>query len=104
MHDADLEYNPNSIVKLFHLVEKHPKSLIAGSRVLNQNNNINKYSHLAFGVKVLSYSLSKLYSVSITDIATGYPLLPASFVKNIQIEEKGFGIVGANIKIFKNEQ
>tara|TARA_B110000008_G_scaffold252097_1_gene266465 strand:+ start:902 stop:1588 length:687 start_codon:yes stop_codon:yes gene_type:complete len=92
IHDADLEYDPNDLIKLKKLSIKNKNSLILGSRFIGsiERNNLYKSTHAAN--QFLSLLFSIINSYKITDIATCYKMFPAKFFKNTNFKEKGFSI------------
>ncbi len=92
IHDADLEYNPNDLKKMFKLVSKYPNSLILGSRFIGDLKRENIYLRTYFANKLISYFFSFIQFYRVTDVATCYKLFPNEFFKNLKIREKGFSI------------
>jgi len=92
IHDADLEYNPNDLLKLKKLSIKNQNSLILGSRFAGSlvRNNLYKSTYVAN--KFLSFLFSIVNFYKTTDIATCYKMFPAKFFKNTNFKEKGFSI------------
>ena len=81
IHDADLEYDPNDLIKLKKLSIENKNSLILGSRFIGsiERNNLYKSTHAAN--QFLSLLFSIINSYKITDIATCYKMFPAKFFK-----------------------
>ena len=92
IHDADLEYNPNDLKKMFKLVSTYPNSLILGSRFIGDLKRENIYLRTYFANKLISYFFSFIQFYRVTDVATCYKLFPNEFFKNLKIREKGFSI------------
>ena len=92
VHDADLEYDPKDIDKLFDISRKNPESLILGSRTIGNNPRVKKYKLLIFLNKVLTLLFSIINSYKISDVASCYMLMPTPCLKNFIYEEKGFGL------------
>lgn len=92
IHDADLEYSPEDIPPMRKLSIENPESLILGSRFIGNKTRNNLYLRTYLANKVMSmfFSVVNLYWVS--DVATCYKLFPSSFLKEINIQEKGFSI------------
>ncbi len=91
-HDADMEYDPNDITKLFDKTSEYPDAIILGSRTLNMALIKNRSTSLAFVNKLLCKLFNLLNNKNISDIASGYILMPSKFLLNNINEEKGFGI------------
>lgn len=92
IHDADLEYFPVDIVKMYEKALTNQNSLILGSRFIGSKKRENVYLRTYFANRVMSifFSLVNFYWVS--DVATCYKLMPSNFLKNISIKEQGFSI------------
>lgn len=92
IHDADLEYFPEDIVKMFDIARKHPDSLILGSRFIGERSRKNIYLRTYFANKIMSQIFSIVNFYKVTDVASCYKLFPTDFYKNININEKGFSV------------
>ena len=92
VHDADLEYDPSDISKLYIESLKYPKDLILGSRTIGNIKRFKKYKGLVVVNKILTSLFSFLNSYKVSDIASCYMLMPTQFLKEHIYEEKGFGI------------
>lgn len=90
IHDADLEYNPDDLIKLKKLSMENIDSLILGSRFIDNIFRLNRYKSSYFANKILSLFFSLINRYKVTDIATCYKLFPNSFFQNIKIYENGF--------------
>lgn len=91
-HDADLEYNPKDILEMYKKSTIYPNSLIVGSRTLNLELVKNRSRFLGLIQKILCKLFTLLNGTKITDIASGYILMPTSFLIDEIHEELGFGI------------
>ena len=92
IHDADLEYNPEDILKMIQKSKRSPNSLILGSRFIGSGLRVNIYKRTYFANKLMSLIFSFIHSFKISDIATCYKLMPTNFFKNLNIKENGFSI------------
>ncbi len=103
VHDADLEYNPQDLREMISLAIDHPDDLILGSRIIGKKNRINKYFYTKFFNKVFSLYFSILNIYRVSDISTCYQINSLSKLKQMNIEEIGFGIeveiLSKNIKM-----
>ena len=90
IHDADLEYFPEDIVEMSKHVINNENTLILGSRFIGDKKRKNIYTRTLFANKVMSAFFSSVNGCKITDVATCYKLMPASFFKEVDIKEMGF--------------
>lgn len=98
IQDADLEYNPAEITALLQPIlrghskspYKHEIKAVYGSRFINKHITI-PFLYL-LGNNFLTFFTNFLYGTKLTDMETGYKLLPASFLKNTQLLNKRFDI------------
>lgn len=91
-HDADLEYNPEDILVLYKKSIIYPNSVIVGSRTLKLELVKNRSRFLGLIQKMLCKLFTHLNGTEITDIASGYILMPTRFLIDKIHEELGFGI------------
>lgn len=92
VHDADLEYDPKDISKLFEISKNYSDCIISGSRTIGNKKRIKKYKSLKFINSLLTNLFSILNFYKISDIASCYILTPTKFLKEHIYEESGFGI------------
>lgn len=90
VHDADLEYYPSDITKMFEISKQNPNSLIIGTRTQKGIERKKIYKTLVFINKLLTYLFNILNLTRITDIATCYMLMPSNFYKEKLGKEKKF--------------
>ena len=94
IQDADLEYNPDDILKLV-LNISGDKSVVYGTRLARlphldrEERRIQFLAHY-FGNRFLSFLTSTLYGQWITDMETCYKLFPKSALKGTVLRAKGF--------------
>ena len=92
IHDADLEYFPVDIVKMYEKALTNQNSLILGSRFIGSKKMENVYLRTNFANRVMSIFFSIINFYWVSDVATCYKLMPSNFLKNISIKEQGFSI------------
>lgn len=95
IQDADLEYNPEDIVRLIAVLKKGA-SVVYGTRlnklpVLHEKEKRPGYFWIHFvGNRFLSFATSILYGQWITDMETCYKLFPTAVAKKLNLSSKGF--------------
>ena len=92
IHDADLEYNPEDILKMIEKSNLSPNSLILGTRFKGNESRINVYKRTYFANKLISLFFSIIHSFKISDVASCYKLMPSNFLQNLKIKENSFSI------------
>ncbi len=95
IQDADLEYNPEDIIRLMGPIKGGEAQVVYGTR-LNRLPNIFKdekkplfFIHY-FGNRFLSLVTSLLYGQWITDMETGYKIFPRDAVEKITLHSRRF--------------
>jgi len=92
IHDADYEYDPSDISKMYKELNNYTEDyFVIGSRFKNSS-KVQLYFRTYYGNKILSYIFSKIYNIKISDIATCYKLMPASYLKSTYFTEDRFAI------------
>ena len=91
IHDADLEYFPKDLRNMYELIKKNNIDLVIGSRFLKDNKKI-IYYRTYYANKFLSKIFSIIYKNEVTDVATCYKMMRASYFKNVKLQERGFSI------------
>ncbi len=91
IHDADLEYNPNDIVKMFNSL-KNQDTFVIGSRYLD--NKKMRLENMSFMLNFIEISSTKLFNIlfgtKLTDIGSCYKLIPHQFLSTNNFVETGF--------------
>ena len=94
IQDADLEYNPKDIIKIYNFIKKNEIDVVYGSRVLNKNKyqNTKNFTHLVriWGNVFLTLVSNLINNQNLTDAHTCYKMISASLFKKINLREKGF--------------
>lgn len=89
IHDADLEYDPADIVRLWEKAEKENLSVIYGSRNLNKENKKGSPAFF-YGGKLITLFANILYSQKLTDEASCYKLFKTDFLKSLPLTCRRF--------------
>ena len=77
---------------MFELSQNNPTALILGTRFRGYKDRKNLYMRTLIANKLLSTLFSVIHFRKISDIATCYKLMPTSYFKYQEINEKGFSI------------
>jgi len=91
IQDADGEYDPKDIPGLLEPINRHA----TGTRVVVfGDRGIKSYPergiHYVIGAKILTWTLNLLFGVKLSDLYTGYKLIPADIFKSLNIKSAGF--------------
>lgn len=92
VHDADLEYFPSDIPRMFEISSNNPSTLVLGSRTIGSGKRRNNYKITYYGNKILTYLFSLVNLHKVSDIASCYWLIETDILRKLKINEKGFGI------------
>ena len=94
IQDADLEYNPKDIIKIYNFIKKNEYFVVYGSRVLNKNKyqNTKNFTHLIriWGNIFLTSVSNLINRQNLTDAHTCYKMFKTSIFKKIRLKQKGF--------------
>ncbi len=89
IQDADLEYDPEELKKLFKISEI-TGYIVYGSRMLGKIKNMKWY--IKTGNKFLSLIFSLFYGQRITDVETCYKVGPSTVFKSLNLNSNNFDI------------
>lgn len=95
IQDADLEYNPSDIASLIKPIYEKKAEIVYGTRLKRlpdfkrDERTLRFFIHYV-GNKMLSFLTSFLYGQWITDMETGYKLIPVEVMKSLQLTSSGF--------------
>tara|TARA_E500000331_G_scaffold353030_1_gene402895 strand:+ start:316 stop:1011 length:696 start_codon:yes stop_codon:yes gene_type:complete len=94
IQDADLEYQPDDILKLLKKIKKKKIDVIYGSRVLNKKKyqNTKNFTHFIriIGNVFLTKVSNFVNNQRLTDAHTCYKMFKSKIFKKIKIKENGF--------------
>jgi dolichol-phosphate mannosyltransferase len=90
IQDADLEYNPQEILKLLECAEKEDLSAVYGSRYLHAGRAVGGAWLNYWAVKLLACVQWLLYGRWLSDPHTCYKLVKADLLKNLGLRSNGF--------------
>ena len=94
IQDADLEYFPKDLFKIYKLIKSKKLDIIYGSRVLKKNKyqNTKNFTHLIriWGNVFLTKVSNLINNQKLTDAHTCYKVFKSEIFKKIDLKEKGF--------------
>lgn len=95
IQDADLEYNPHDIVRLFQEILDRKAEVVYGTRLkrlphFEKEERTSRFLLHYVGNKFLSLITSLLYGQWVTDMETCYKLFPRKAVTHIDLKARGF--------------
>jgi len=90
IQDADLEYNPEDIPKLLSAISNRTGRPLAVFGKRGYKAYPERGFHYVIGAWLLTAFYNLLYNQNLTDLYTGYKLIPTSIFKDLNIQSKGF--------------
>lgn len=94
IQDADLEYDPNDIIKLYNHIKKNKLKVLYGSRVLGKNKfqNTENFTHFIriWANYILTIVSNFINNQNLTDAHTCYKIFYSKLFKKINLRENGF--------------
>ena len=94
IQDADLEYEPRDIIKIYKFIKSKKYRVVYGSRVLNKNKyeTTQNFTHLVriWGNVFLTKISNIINNQNLTDAHTCYKMFDSKVFKKINLKEKGF--------------
>ena len=94
IQDADLEYEPKDIIKIYKFIKSKKHSVVYGSRVLHKNKyeNTKNFTHLVriWGNVFLTKISNIINNQNLTDAHTCYKMFESRIFKKIILKEKRF--------------
>lgn len=94
IQDADLEYEPKDLIKIYKFMVLKKYNVVYGSRVLNKNKyeNTKNFTHLIriWGNVFLTKISNIINNQNLTDAHTCYKMFNSKIFKKLDLKEKGF--------------
>ena len=90
--DADLEYEPEEYHKLIEPLDAEQADVVFGSRFLGGLPHRVLYYRHSLGNRFLTFFSNLRTDLNLTDMMTGYKMIRRSAIKDLTIEENGFGV------------
>lgn len=92
VQDADLEYNPQDLLKMVPWLMRGEADVVFGSRFMGQADRKLAYRRQKFGNHALTWASNWLTGLKLTDMETCYKMFRRDIIQSIRLEEKRFGI------------
>lgn len=89
IQDADLEYDPNDIVRMMEVITSENKKVLYGSRFLKKENQ-HIYKAFYLGGRLVTLVTNILYLQKLTDEPTCYKMFDADLLRSINLKCTGF--------------
>ena len=93
IQDADLEYDPEDLIKLKLILDNDQADVVFGSRFITNadGKSVLRFWH-TLGNKIITLIFNMVYNVYLTDVETCYKMIRVDFLKKITLKEGRFGI------------
>ncbi len=92
IHDADLEYHPEDLLKMIPLFATEDADAVYGSRFLASDYRRVLFFRHSLGNKLLTVLTNIVTDLNLTDMETCYKMVRADLLKSIPLESERFGI------------
>lgn len=89
IQDADLEYDPREYQRLIQPVLDGKASVVYGSRFTGEHLNLFFWHWV--GNRFLNLLTNIFYNTTLSDMETGYKLIPTKLLKSLRLKEDRFG-------------
>jgi glycosyltransferase involved in cell wall biosynthesis len=89
--DGDATYPPESAPALIAKLQSTAADMVVGTRLSSFGGESFRRFHL-FGNRMMSWIISRLFSIRLTDVLSGYRVFSRDFVKSVPLVSQGFEI------------
>ena len=92
IHDADLEYDPKDLVRMYHVFCEQNADMVIGSRFFgNESRRVLYFQHQVAN-KVLTFLSNIFTDLNVSDMESCYKMFRRALIQNIELCEERFGI------------
>jgi dolichol-phosphate mannosyltransferase len=91
VQDADLEYDPNDLVRLLEPLRQDAADVVFGSRYLSVGANRVLYFWHSLSNRILTLLSNMLTDLNLTDMETCYKVFRREVLQSLELREKRFG-------------
>jgi len=92
VQDADLEYNPQDLLRMLPWLVRGEADIVFGSRFTGTAERKLAYGRQRIGNHALTWASNLLTGLRLTDMETCYKMFRRDVIQSITLEEKRFGI------------
>ena len=104
IHDADLEYHPEDLIKMIEVFVAEDADAVFGSRFLASEYRRVLFFRHSLGNKLLTLLTNIVTDLNLTDMETCYKMVKGELLRSIPLESRGFGFEPEiTIKLSKRE-
>lgn len=89
IQDADLEYDPEDIIRLLEVAVSKKADAVFGSRILGKSSGIS-YQRYYWGGRLLTWIANLLYNLDISDESTCYKMVRTDLLKSFNLKCRRF--------------
>jgi len=89
IQDADLEYDPDDIIRLLNAAQEKNAAAVFGSRIANPQSGKSYYRYY-WGGKLLTVLANLLYGINLTDESTCYKMIKTELLKSLNLQSRRF--------------